>query len=106
MEMSLIELESELAAELPARTLMSRRKMRYGFHPNSGGTHANNGSVANGNSTNQVIFNPQIAIITGVNTAGNGGAGAQLNGALVAQAGLNGNGNGNTQYGVPENLLG
>ncbi len=59
--------------------------MRYGFHPNSGGTHANNGSVANGNSTNQVIFNPQIAIITGVN---GGGAGLQANGALIAQAGL------------------
>ena|SRR5579863_9346192 len=106
MEMSLSELESELAAELPERSLMSRRKMRYGYHPNSGGTHANNGSVANGNSTNQVIFNPQIAIITGVNNAGTGGAGAQFNGALVAQAGLNGNGNGSTQYGVPVNYQG
>jgi hypothetical protein len=102
-EMSLIELESELAAELPTRSLMSRRKMRYGFHPNSGGTHANNGSVANGNSTNQVIFNPQIAIITGVN---GGGAGLQANGALIAQAGLDSNANGNTQFGVPVNFEG
>ena len=101
-ELSLVELESELSAELPARTLMSRRKMKYGFHPNSS-AHANNGSVANGNSTNQVIFNPQIAIITGVNT---GGAGLQANGALIAQAGLDSNANTNTQFGVPVNFLG
>jgi hypothetical protein len=100
MEMSLIELESELAAELPTRSLMSRR------HARRHGVSANNGSVANGNSTKQVIFNPQIAIITGVNSAGNGGAGLQANGALIAQAGLNANGNGSTQFGVPENLLG
>jgi hypothetical protein len=101
-EMSLIELESELAAELPTRSLMSRRKMKYGFHPHSS-AHANNGSVANANSTNQVIFNPQIAIITGVN---NGGAGLQANGALIAQAGLDSNTNGNTQFGVPVNFQG
>ncbi len=103
-EMSMIELESELAAELPSRSLMSRRRMRYGFHPHSGtSAHANNGSVANGNSTNQVIFNPQIAIVTGVN---GGPALGQANGALIAQAGLNQNNNTNTQFGVPVNFLG
>src|SRR5579884_1150059 len=98
-ELSLVELESELSAELPSRSLMSRRKMKYGYHPHHHGTSANNGSVANSNSTKQVIFNPQIAIVLGAN---NGGA-LQGNGALIAQAGLNANGNGSTQFGVPVN---
>jgi hypothetical protein len=103
-ELSLAELESELSAELPERSLMSRRKMKYGFHPNSGGTHANNGSVANSNSTKQVIFNPQIAIVLGVNSgAGNGG---QINVPLITQLGADANGNTNTQFGVPVNYMG
>ena len=95
MEMSLIELESELAAELPARSLMSRR------HGRRHSVSANNGSVANGNSTNQTISNPQTAILTGINS---GPAGAQFNGALVAQLGLNHNDNTNTQFGAPVNF--
>ena len=95
-ELSLIELESELSAELPTRSLMSRRHGRR-----IGGTSANNGSVANGNSTNQTISNPQTAILTGINS---GPAGAQFNGALVAQLGLNHNDNTNTQFGAPVNF--
>ncbi len=114
-ELSLTELEGELAATLPTRTLMSRRRAH-----SSGGTHANNGSVANGNSTSQNISNSQTAVGTGVSslaTQGNNNGGADgapaqfelpggftFNGALVVQAGLNNNSNGNTQYGVPENI--
>jgi hypothetical protein len=100
MEMSIVELESELAAALPTRTLMSRR---HGRRMSSGGTSANNGSVANGNSTSQSIMNSQTAVLTGVN---NGPAGAQFNGALVAQIGANNNSNSNTQFGTPVNFAG
>src|SRR5579884_790713 len=106
MEMSLIELERELSAALPTRTLMSRR------HGRRGGTSANNGSVANGNSTTQNINNSQLAAATGANVALTGtgtgmtmpmpeGVGLgplSLNGALVVQAGLNQNNNSNTQF--------
>ncbi len=92
-ELSLIELESELSAELPTRTLMSRRHGRRG-------TSANNGSVANGNSTSQSINNAQTAALLGVNS---GYAGLQANGALVLQLGLNNNSNTNTQFGTPVN---
>lgn len=106
-ELSLVELESELFAELPTRDLMCarrrRRKKHHRQHAGNNGTSANNGSVANSNSTKQVIFNPQVAIVTGVN--GNG-AGLQGNGALITQAGLNTNGNTNTQFGVPVNFAG
>ena len=95
-ELSLIELESELSAELPTRTLMRRRRRHGGAHAS-----AAFGSVANGNSTDQVIFNPQIAIITGVN-----GGLVGANGALVNQIGANSNGNTNTQFGVPVNFFG
>jgi hypothetical protein len=113
-ELSLIELESELAAALPARSLMSRRHGRR-----IGGTSANNGSVANGNSTGQTISNSQTTVGTGVSSAAtqgniNGGGvpdskielpcGLTLNGALVIQAGLNSNSNTNTQSGTPVNL--
>ena len=93
-ELSLIELESELSAELPTRSLMSRR---HGRHSVS----ANNGSVANGNSTNQSIRNSQTAALLGVNS---GRAGLQANGALVLQLGLNHNDNTNTQFGTPTNI--
>src|SRR5579863_6782643 len=101
MEMSIVELESELAAALPTRTLMSRR---HGRRMGSASAHANNGSVANGNSTSQSIMNSQSAVLTGVNNAGTGGimtlpTGAQFNGGLVIQAGLNSNSNSNTQFG-------
>ena len=104
-ELSLVELESELSSELPERSLMScrRRRSRRHHHGGGNGTSANNGSVANSNSTNQVIFNPQVAIVTGVN---GGPAGRQTNGALIAQVGANSNSNTNTQFGVPVNFQG
>ncbi len=102
-ELSLAELENELAFALPERSLMSHRRRSRRRH---GGTSAaaNNGSVANANSTEQIIFNPQIAIVTGVN-GGLFGAG-QNNRALIAQFGLNRNTNTNTQFGVPVNFQG
>src|SRR5690348_2215988 len=93
-ELSLTELESELAAALPTRSLMSRRHGRRGVS-------ANNGSVANGNSTDQSIRNSQTAALLGVNS---GRAGIQANGALVLQLGLNSNSNTNTQFGTPVNF--
>ena len=98
-ELSLVELESELSALLPARELMSRRHGRR-----HGGTSAkaNNGSVANANSTSQTISAPQTAIVTGIN-GGLLGIG-QNNRALVAQVGLNTNTNSNTQFGTPVNF--
>src|SRR5689334_17527200 len=98
MEMSLIELASELAAALPTRDLMSCRRRRRHHAASNNGTSANNGSVANSNSTSQTISNPQTAVLTGVN---NGPAGLQANGALVAQIGANSNSNSNTQFGTP-----
>jgi hypothetical protein len=95
-ELSLVELESELSAELPARELMSRRRGARAH------AHANNGSVANANATSQTISAPQTAVLTGVNTAGLLGI-QQANAALVAQVGLNTNSNSNTQFGTPVN---
>ncbi len=103
MEMSLIELESELAAALPTRNLMCRRRARRHHSGSNNGTSANNGSVANSNSTSQSISNPQTAIATGINS---GPAGLQANGALVAQIGANNNSNTNTQFGAPVNFQG
>ncbi len=99
-ELSLVELESELSALLPARELMSRRHGRR-----HGGTSAkaNNGSVANANSTSQSISNPQTATLLGVNS---GPAALQFNGALVAQIGADRNTNTNTQFGAPVNFQG
>ncbi len=98
IEMSLVELESELAAELPTREMMSRRHGRRGA---SAHAHANNGSVANGNATNQSINNSQTAALLGVNS---GRALGQANAALVAQIGADRNTNTNTQFGTPVNF--
>jgi hypothetical protein len=64
-ELSLVELESELSAELPTRNLMRRRK-RASAHAS-----ASFGSAANANATYQINFNPQIVINNG--TVGYGG---------------------------------
>jgi hypothetical protein len=98
-ELSLVELESELAAALPARNLMSRRRGSRA----SAKAHANNGSVANGNATNQQINASQSAVLFGSN---GGLIGAQqINFVpLVAQVGLNTNSNTNTQIGAPVNF--
>jgi hypothetical protein len=70
-ELSLAELESELAAELPTRNLMRRRKRQpFGWFPQAS-AHASNGSAANANATYQINFNPQIVINNG--TVGLGG---------------------------------
>jgi hypothetical protein len=58
-ELSLAELDSELAAELPTRNLLRRRK-RASAHAS-----ASNGSGANANATYQINFNPQIVINNG-----------------------------------------
>ncbi len=59
-ELSLAELESELAAELPTRTLLRRRGARA--HASA---RASFGSAANANATYQINFNPQIVINNG-----------------------------------------
>jgi hypothetical protein len=103
-EISLVELSAELSAELPARTLMSCRRVRRARHvaPESGcGSMAGHGSVANANCTSQTISNPQTAVLTGVN-----GGLIGANRALVAQVGANSNTNSNTQFGTPVNFLG
>ena len=65
-ELSFVELESELSAELPTRNLMRRHRMRYGYHPHSGNSaSANNGSGANSAKQNIYIVPVQIAISNG-----------------------------------------
>jgi hypothetical protein len=64
-ELSLVELESELAAELPTRNLLRRRKRQaWGWFPQAS-AHASNGSGANANATYQINFNPQVVINNG-----------------------------------------
>ncbi len=110
-ELSLVELESELSALLPARELMCHRarkivKKKAAPHGHGGtSAGANNGSVANANSTDPTINAPQTAVLTGVNGGGLVGVG-QNNAALVAQVGLNRNTNSNTQFGAPVNFQG
>ncbi len=101
MEMSLIELESELAAALPTRSLMSRR---HGRRHGSTSAKANFGSVANANSTSQTVSNPQTAVLTGINS--DPARRLQANAALVLQVGHNTNSNTNTQFGTPVNFQG
>jgi hypothetical protein len=69
-ELSLVDLESELAAALPERNLMChrrvvRRKVRKA--PSEGGTSASAsyGSAANANSTDQTNSNAQTVVNTG-----------------------------------------
>lgn len=95
-ELSLLELDGELAAELPARNLMRRKKKHaaYGWFPKaSASASASYGSASNANATYQINFNPQIVINNG--TISNAGIGL-LSG--------NANGNANTQTGVPINF--
>ncbi len=65
-ELSLAELERELTAELPERSLMRRRRQAYGWFPHaSAHASASFGSAANSNATRQINFNPQIVINNG-----------------------------------------
>ncbi len=59
-ELSLVELESELAAELPTRNLLRRGGARA--HASA---RASFGSGANSNATSQENFNPQTVVNTG-----------------------------------------
>ncbi len=58
-ELSLVELERELAAELPTRNLLRRRR---GAHASA---RASFGSGANANATEQENINPQTVVNTG-----------------------------------------
>ena len=83
-ELSAEEVLEESAAALPERALMRRRRRHGGAS-----AAAFDGSVANSNSTSQVIDNPQIAI-------GNGGP--------VTQVGNNSNSNSTSQDGTVFNF--
>jgi hypothetical protein len=86
-ELSLVELESELAAELPTRNLLRRRR--------HGGTsaRASFGSGANANSTDQQNFNPQTVVNTG-----------RVSGQGISLESHNENSNWNTQTATPINF--
>jgi hypothetical protein len=84
-ELSLAELESELSAELPDRTLMRR-------HRGGASARASFGSVANANRTYQINFNPQVLINTG-----------NVNGNILVTSN-NRNANTATQFGTPINF--
>jgi hypothetical protein len=58
-ELSLVELESELVAELPTRNLLRR-------HRAHASARASHGSAAASNATYQINFNPQVVINNGV----------------------------------------
>jgi hypothetical protein len=83
-ELSLDELLAEGGSELPERALMRHRRRHGGASASAFG-----GSVANSNSTDQSISNPQIAI-------GNGGP--------VTQVGNNTNSNTTSQSGTVLNF--
>jgi hypothetical protein len=88
-ELSLVELESELSAELPTRNLMRRRRHM------GGGTsaHASFGSGANANSTDQLNSNAQTVVNSG--TVKSGG---------IRVSSYNTNSNHNTQTATPLNF--
>ena len=86
-ELSLVELESELSAELPTRNLMRRRK-RASAHAS-----ASFGSAANANATYQINFNPQVVINNG-----------KIDGGGIRISSFNHNNNDNTQNAVPINF--
>ncbi len=74
-ELSLAELENELATALPDRALMRRKKHAWGWFPGaSAHASASYGSGSNGNATYQINFNPQIVINNGTV----GGAGISI----------------------------
>src|SRR5260221_14350522 len=84
-ELTLAELESELAAELPERNLLRRRRQAYGWFPHaSAHASASNGSAANSNATYQINFNPQIVINNG--TIGGNGLSIESNNANANHA--------------------
>jgi hypothetical protein len=99
-ELSLVELASELAAELPTRNLMChrrvvRRKKAPVREGGNGGTSANAsfGSGANANSTDQVNSNAQTVVNTG-----------HVKGEGISLESDNQNENSNTQNATPLNF--
>ncbi|HEX6817558.1 MAG TPA: hypothetical protein VF120_04225 [Ktedonobacterales bacterium] len=98
IELSLVELESELSAVLPPRNLMCHRRRRKVKHCSCGnggsnGISADHGSAANGNVTNQTNSNPQTVVNTG-----------RLHDAGIHVDSHNSNSNSNTQTGTPINF--
>jgi hypothetical protein len=85
-ELSLVELDSELAAELPTRNLMRRKGA-------SAHAKASFGSASNANATYQVNFNPQIVINNGT-----------VGGAGIRVSSFNRNNNSAIQNALPINF--
>jgi hypothetical protein len=85
-ELSLVELESELAAELPTRNLMRRKRA-------SAHAKASFGSGANANATNQVNSNPQTVVNVGKVRSGG-----------IRVSSFNRNSNSSTQTATPINF--
>ena len=95
IELSLVELESELSALLPTRNLMRRKRCGCRSHGGNGGNgiSADHGSAANGNSTSQLNSNPQFVVNTG-----------RLHSAGIKLSSYNTNSNDNTQTATPINF--
>jgi hypothetical protein len=87
-ELSLVELESELSAELPTRNLMRRRR-----HHGGTSARASFGSGANANSTDQLNSNAQTVVNTG-----------KVTGSGIRVSSYNQNDNSNTQTATPLNF--
>jgi hypothetical protein len=94
-ELSLVELETELSAELPERSLMRRKRHQaWGWFPHaSASASASYGSASNANATYQVNFNPQIVINNGT-----------VGGAGISVDSHNRNNNTATQNALPINF--
>ena len=75
-ELNLIELESELSAELPTRNLMSRR---HGRRHGGNSAMANNGSGANAASQSATVVPVQTAF------ANNGDASNRITGGIEVE---------------------
>jgi hypothetical protein len=90
-ELSMVELEHEVCAELPERHLMRRHRRHH--HVASASASAAFGSAANANSTHQVNFNPQIVINNG-----------RVGGAGINVSSHNSNHNTTNQNALPINL--
>jgi hypothetical protein len=87
-ELSLVELESELSAELPTRNLLRRRRSHGGTS-----ARASFGSGANANSTDQLNSNAQTVVNTG-----------KVHGDGIELESYNKNDNWNTQTATPLNF--
>jgi hypothetical protein len=87
-ELSLVELESELSAELPTRNLLRRRRRHGGTS-----AKASFGSGANANSTDQLNSNAQTVVNTG-----------EVKHEGISVESYNQNDNSNTQTATPLNF--